>query len=260
MNILEKIVARKKEEIAIAKAQISKEALCRSAAFARKPLSFREFLLAPDRTGIIAEFKRRSPSKGLINGTAGVADVTRAYNASGASALSVLTDTDFFGGTAKDLIAAREANDIPVLRKDFMIDPYQVYEARAMGADMILLIAAILNPAEIESLSNLAKELDLNVLLEVHNLEELERSLVGSIDAVGVNNRNLADFSVDIRTSFDLVNHIPNDYLKVSESAISAPETIGELRAAGFQGFLIGENFMKTADPGAAARDFMGQL
>ncbi|WP_129715590.1 indole-3-glycerol phosphate synthase TrpC [Pedobacter sp. SYP-B3415] len=260
MNILEKIVERKKEEIVRAKSQKSVQNLQDSAAFGRTPLSFREFLLDPARTGIIAEFKRRSPSKGLINGTADVAAVTTAYNSSGASALSVLTDTDFFGGAAADLVAARQANDIPVLRKDFMIDPYQVYEARAMGADIILLIAAILTPGEIEDLSGVAKELGLNVLLEVHNAAELERSLVGSLDAIGVNNRNLADFTVDIQTSFELADRIPVEYLKVSESAISAPETIRSLRAAGFQGFLIGENFMKTTDPGAAALEFARQL
>jgi indole-3-glycerol phosphate synthase len=189
-----------------------------------------------------------------------VEEVTTAYAAAGASALSVLTDVDFFGGHTNDLLAARAANQIPILRKDFMIDEYQILEAKALGADIILLIAAILTPDEIEDLAVFAKSLGLNVLLEVHNLEELQRSVIPELDAIGVNNRNLADFSVNIQTSFDLVDEIPDDFLKISESAISNPQTINELRAAGFDGFLIGENFMKTENPGASMTDFVSQL
>jgi indole-3-glycerol phosphate synthase len=260
MNILDKIVLRKKEEVADAKQLVSIADLENSIHFSRKPYSFKDFLLSNDRTGIIAEFKRRSPSKGLINGVADVAEVTQAYNNAGASALSVLTDVDFFGGKTDDLLAARSANEIPILRKDFMIDEYQILEAKAWGADIILLIAAILTPLEISTMGKFAQNLGLNVLLEVHNLEELERSICPNLDAIGINNRNLADFTVDIKTSFDLVNRIPNDFMKISESAISNPETINELRNAGFNGFLMGENFMKTDNPGKAIQDFVAEI
>ena len=259
-NILDKIVLRKKEEVAAAKKLVPIVDLEKSVNFNRKPYSFKDFLLANDRNGIIAEFKRRSPSKGLINGIADVAEVTKAYNSAGASALSVLTDVDFFGGKTDDLLTARAANNIPVLRKDFIIDEYQILEAKAWGADIILLIAAILTPKEISEMGKFAKNLGLNVLLEVHNLEELERSIAPNLDAIGVNNRNLADFTVDIQTSFDLVNKITNEFMKISESAISNPETIKQLRTAGFNGFLIGENFMKTDNPGLAIKEFVAQI
>lgn len=260
MTILDKIVIRKKEEVALAKQAVSIKALEAGLHFNRTPYVFKDFLLDDKRTGIISEFKRRSPSKGVINDQVSVEEVTQAYASAGASALSVLTDIDFFGGHPNDLLAARAVNQIPVLRKDFMIDEYQVLEAKAMGADIILLIAAILTPAEIKNLSALAKSLGLNVLLEVHNQEELARSICKDLDAIGVNNRNLADFTVNIQTSFDLVNQIPDEFMKISESAISAPKTIIELKAAGFNGFLIGENFMKTNNPGQAMHDFVGQL
>jgi indole-3-glycerol phosphate synthase len=260
MNILDKIVLRKREEVASAKAQTSIATLEAEPAFGRQTYSFRQFLLDPERTGIIAEFKRRSPSKGLINGTASVEEVTSAYAQAGASALSILTDVDFFGGHSRDLEAGRGVNTIPILRKDFMIDEYQILEAKAMGADVILLIAAILSPAEISAFAKLAKSIGLHVLLEVHNLEELQKSVDVNVDAVGVNNRNLADFTVNIQTSFDLVDQIPSDFLKISESAISNPLTISQLRKAGFNGFLIGENFMKTDAPGAAMQQFVREL
>jgi indole-3-glycerol phosphate synthase len=260
MNILDKIVANKKIEVASAKANVSVKELEVSPLFGRETYSFREFLLAPDRTGIIAEFKRRSPSKGIINDQVSVQDVTTAYAAAGASAISVLTDTDFFMGEKADLLAARAVNQVPLLRKDFMIDEYQLLEAKAWGADIILLIAAILTPAEIKHLAGFAKNLGLNVLLEVHNLEELQRSIDPNLTAIGVNNRNLADFTVSVETSFRLYEHIPQEFLKISESAISNTETIKQLKAAGFNGFLIGENFMKETDPGAATREFVKGL
>jgi indole-3-glycerol phosphate synthase len=260
MTILDKIVLRKREEVALAKHQVSAFELEKAANFERTPYSFKEFLLDEQRTGIIAEFKRQSPSKGIINNRVSVAEVTTAYAAAGASALSVLTDADFFGGHPRDLLEARAHNGIPVLRKDFMIDEYQILEAKAWGADVILLIAAILTPQEIANLAGLAKGLGLNVLLEVHNQQELDRSICKDLDAIGVNNRNLADFTVNIQTSFDLVNQIPNDFMKISESAISEAATIAQLKKAGFNGFLIGENFMKTEDPGAAIRSFVSEL
>ena len=260
MNILDKIVIRKKEEVALAKQKVSIAELEANPNFSRKPLVFKDFLLDDKRTGIIAEFKRQSPSKGLINGTADVADVTQAYNAAGASALSVLTDTDFFGGKTEDLLQARVVNQIPILRKDFMIDEYQILEAKAWGADIILLIASILTPQQIIDFGKLAQSLGLNVLLEVHNLTELEKSICPNLDAIGVNNRNLGDFTVDIQTSFDLVNKIPNEFLKISESAIDNPHVIKELKAVGYNGFLIGENFMKTDNPGLAIKEFVKHL
>lgn len=260
MNILDKIVLRKREEVAQAKQAVSVKQLEAGLHFNRNPYVFKDFLLNDKKTGIISEFKRRSPSKGIINDQVTVEEVTQGYVAAGASALSVLTDVDFFGGHNNDLLAARAANEIPILRKDFMIDEYQILEAKALGADIILLIAAILTPEEIRNLSALAKSLGLNVLLEVHNLEELQRSICKDLDAIGVNNRNLADFTVNIQTSFDLVNQIPDEFMKISESAISAPKTILELKSAGFNGFLIGGNFMKTTNPGQAMQDFVGQL
>jgi indole-3-glycerol phosphate synthase len=260
MNILDKIVIQKKREVAYAKKHHSYTELEESEYFHRETHSFRDFLLAAERTGIIAEFKRRSPSKGIINDEVTVKAVTTAYAAAGASALSVLTDRHFFMGRKSDLAKARKYNNIPVLRKDFMIDEYQVIEAKSFGADIILLIAAILSPKQIQSMAALAKSLQLNVLLEVHNLEELERSLDTNLDAIGVNNRNLADFTVSVDTSFRLAEHIPTDFLKISESAISNTDTIKELKAAGFNGFLIGETFMKQVDPGLAMREFVKGL
>lgn len=260
MNILDKIVLRKKKEVEQAKKLVSIKELEQGVYFDRTPYSLKEFMLSPERTGIIAEFKRRSPSKGIINDHSTVVEVTNGYAAAGASAISVLTDIDFFGGHPNDLLEARAANDVPLLRKDFMIDEYQIVEAKGLGADIILLIAAILTPVQIDTFSRLSKSLGLNVLLEVHNLEELQRSINPYIDAIGVNNRNLADFSVNIQTSFDLADEIPKEFLKVSESAISDPQTIKQLKTAGFNGFLIGENFMKTSDPGAAMHQFVGEL
>lgn len=260
MSILDTIVAHKQKEILAAKKNVSYTSLEESEYFHRDVLSFRDFLLDPNRTGIIAEFKRKSPSKGIINDKVTVENVTTGYASAGASALSVLTDRQFFMGRKVDLQRARRANRIPILRKDFMIDEYQVIEAKSFGADIILLIAAILTPQQIQQLSSLAKSLGLNVLLEVHNLEELERSIVPSLDAIGVNNRNLADFTVSVDTSYKLVEHIPSEFLKISESAISNPETIKQLKKAGFNGFLIGENFMKKADPGAAMKEFVKEL
>ncbi|GAB3915446.1 indole-3-glycerol phosphate synthase TrpC [Mucilaginibacter boryungensis] len=260
MTILDKIVVRKREEVAAAKQQTSIAQLEATEFFNRQPYSLRQFLLDPARTGIIAEFKRRSPSKGIINDKVTVEDVTTGYAAAGASAISVLTDTGFFMGKAADLIAARRVNSVPLLRKDFMIDEYQVLEAKAWGADIILLIAAILTPDEIQTLASLAKSLGLSVLLEVHNLEELQRSINPNVDAIGVNNRNLADFTVSVETSFKLAEHIPAEFLKVSESAISNTETIKQLKTAGFNGFLIGENFMRQENPGDAMREFVKGL
>lgn len=259
-TMLAKIVQRKKREIELSKAKTTVSRLEESEWFHRPIVSLREFITDPGRTGIIAEFKRASPSKGIINNVVRVKHVTTGYAAAGASALSVLTDQNFFGGRKHDLTEARQHNAIPILRKDFMLDEYQIIEAKALGADIILLIAAILTPAEVKNLAALAKRLDLNVLLEVHNADELERSLCDELDAVGVNNRNLADFSVSVQHSYDLVDLIPDQFLKISESGISDPKTINGLKKAGFNGFLIGENFMKEADPALAMQKFVDEL
>jgi indole-3-glycerol phosphate synthase len=260
MTILDQIVQKKRKEVAAAKMITSYIHLEERELFQREPLSFKEFLLDPARTGIIAEYKRKSPSKGIINDQSRVKDVTQAYAAAGASALSVLTDRHFFMGSKKDLLEARKLNNIPVLRKDFMIDEYQIVEAKTLGADIILFIAAILTPAEIKQFAALTKSLGMNTLLEVHNLEELERSLDDNLDAIGVNNRNLADFTVSVETSFQLAEHIPQDVLKISESAISNTHTIKQLKEAGYNGFLIGETFMRQPDPGAAMAEFVKGL
>jgi indole-3-glycerol phosphate synthase len=260
MNILDKIVARKKEEVAAAKAIQSVKDLEQKIAFSRPTYSLRDFLTDPSKTGIIAEFKRKSPSKGIINNEVTVEEVTTGYAAAGASGLSVLTDHDFFMGHEDDLIAARKVNEIPILRKDFMIDEYQIIEAKAIGADIVLLIAACLTAREISDFAKLAKSLGLSTLLEVHNQEELDFSLNPYIDVVGVNNRNLKDFTVSIDTSLQLAQTIPSEFLKISESAISHPDTIKLLKKAGFNGFLIGENFMKTSNPGKAMEEFVSQI
>lgn len=260
MTILDKIVARKREEVKEAQARTTLSQLEKMPLFGRECLDFRASVLDPEKTGIIAEYKRASPSKGVINATATVAETVAGYQAAGASAVSVLTDSDFFQGSLADLQEARAALSIPLLRKEFIVDRFQVAEAKAYGADIILLIAAYLSGEEIVSLSAYAKSLGLYVLLEVHDAAELDKSLVDTVDAIGVNNRNLKDFTVNIEQSMALLERIPDRYVKVAESGISNPATVNELRKAGFQGFLIGENFMKTDDPAGAMADFVRAL
>lgn len=260
MTILDKIIEKKKIEIAEAKAKVPLNELEQYPLFSRTCYNLKESVTNPSRTGIIAEFKRASPSKGIINASSKVEDVVKGYQDAGASAISVLTDADFFQGSLNDLTAARQVLHIPLLRKEFIVDSYQIAEAKAYGADIILLIAACLNAEEILSLSQYAKSLGLNVLLEVHNEEELQRSLFDSIDAIGVNNRNLKDFSVSLDHSYNLLDKIPDRYIKVSESGISDPTTIKALKESGFQAFLIGENFMKTNNPGSEMHSFVSQL
>jgi indole-3-glycerol phosphate synthase len=258
MNILDTIVAQKKKEVAARKMQTTVAALEKGKFFASETLSLRSFLLNPEKTGIIAEFKRKSPSKGIINDKVTVEEVTTAYAQYGASGISVLTDTDFFGGSLDDLLAAT-INEVPLLRKDFMIDEYQLVEAKAYGAEVILLIAACLTPQEVKTMAATAKSLGLEVLLEIHNDEELDH-ICDAVDLVGVNNRNLKTFEVSIDTSLGLINKIPKEKPAVAESGISDVDTIVTLRQAGFKGFLIGENFMKQASPSIAFADFVNQL
>lgn len=259
MNILEEIVAWKKQEVAERKQKVPVRELEQAIYFSRENYSLRAFLLDPVGTGIIAEFKRKSPSKGIFNAVAKPEIIAGAYAHYGASGLSILTDEKYFAGSSDDLRAARAACNIPILRKDFMIDEYQVIEAKAMGADVILLIAACLTKEQVGQLAFFARSLGLEVLLEIHSGEELEK-LSPAVTIVGVNNRNLATFKVDINRSIALAEQIPDEFVKIAESGISSPETILELRRAGFRGFLIGENFMKEKDPGEAFRLFVDWL
>ena len=258
MNILETIIERKKIEVEERKATTPVEVLRQSELYARSRLSLKQFLLDGNRTGIIAEFKRRSPSKGSINEAADVVEVTTAYANNGANALSVLTDELFFGGSTEDLIKAR-VNQIPILRKDFVIDEYQIEEARAMGADVILLIAACLTPDEVKRLAAYAKDLGLEVLLELHAEEELEH-ICEETEIIGINNRDLKTFKVDIERSLRMAEHIPADKIKVAESGINSIENILLFKENGFRGFLIGENFMKEENPSAAFERFVNNL
>lgn len=258
MNILDKIVAQKRIEVAQRKAQTCITELEKGKFFANETLSLKKFLLDETKTGIIAEYKRKSPSKGIINNKSTVEEVTTAYAKFGASGISVLTDEQFFGGHLNDLLAAT-INEVPLLRKDFMIDEYQIIEAKAYGAEVILLIAACLTKEAVKQMATTAKTLGLEVLLEIHNDEELEH-ICDAVDLVGVNNRNLKTFEVSIDTSLQLINKIPANKLAIAESGISNVETILTLRQAGFKGFLIGENFMKEANPALAFENFVQHL
>jgi len=258
MNILDKIVFDKRREIEAKNNLLPVEFLKKMPLFSRKTFSLSQNLKSG--SGIIAEFKRRSPSKQMINQHNSVIDVVRGYEKASVSGISVLADTKYFGGALDDLIQVRNTVKIPVLRKEFIIDSYQVYEAKAFGADAILLIAAILSEEEISDFSVLANELDLEVLLEIHNEEELAKSDLENIDMIGVNNRNLKTFEISLETSKKLSGLIPSGIVKISESGIGNIESINELKKYGFQGFLIGENFMKTENPGLAAIDFLNRL
>ena len=259
MTILDKIVFDKQKEVALKKELITIGQLEQSVLFNRSTYSLAT-RLKNSTTGIIAEHKRRSPSKSVINQSLNVHDVAAGYENAGVCGMSVLTDGKYFGGSLDDLIIARSSCKLPLLRKEFIIDEYQIIEARAYGADVILLIAAILTREEIKQFSSLAKSLNLDVLLEVHNQEELDKSIMPSIDMLGVNNRNLKTFEVSLNTSKKLSDLIPNDFVKVSESGISSVSAIKELQPFGYQGFLIGENFMKTNNPGAHATQFIKDL
>ena len=258
MNILDQIIARKKEEVAVQKQLVAESVLKQMPFFKAPVLSMASYLTIPGKTGIIAEFKRKSPSKGIINDTATVEVVTAGYSLHGASGLSVLTDTDFFGGSLQDLTAAT-VHETPILRKDFMIDPYQIIEAKAHGAEVILLIAACLTPNEVKLLAAVAKDTGLEVLLEIHTSAELDH-VCDHVDMVGINNRNLKTFEVDLAHSIALAKMLPAHLPKIAESGISDVTTILELKKEGFDGFLMGENFMKTPDPAAAFADFVAEL
>jgi indole-3-glycerol phosphate synthase len=258
MNILDAIIKQKRTEVAEKQKLIPVDEVKQSGYFTRQVFSMKQSLLDPSKTGIIAEFKRKSPSKGTINEVADVVHVTEAYTKNGASALSVLTDEHFFGGSPNDLVRAR-VNNLPIIRKDFIIDEYQIVESKAMGADAILLIAACLSPLEVKQLAEFAVLIGLEVLLELHDESELGH-ICDKIDLVGINNRNLKTFDVDIDRSLAMAAKIPSEKIKIAESGISTIENIRLFRKNGFSGFLIGENFMKQENPGVAFEQFVTLL
>jgi indole-3-glycerol phosphate synthase len=260
MNILDQIIEHKRKEVEERKSLYPVKLLEKSIYFSSAPVSMKKYIQREDKSGIIAEFKRKSPSKGIINAHASVERTSIGYMQAGASALSVLTDKQFFGGSNEDLTTARKFNFCPIIRKDFTIDEYQIIEAKSIGADAILLIAAVLDATISKQFTAFAHSLGLEVLLEVHNEEELRNNLEVGADLIGVNNRNLKTFAVSIEISKQLAPMIPKGVVKVSESGISSPETILELRKYGYEGFLMGENFMKHSRPESAAKEFMDDL
>jgi indole-3-glycerol phosphate synthase len=259
MTILDKIIENKKKELEVLAGATAVKDLENSRLFKRETISLSESLLDRSKTGIIAEFKRKSPSKGIINSSSPVEEVTSGYFREGASGISILTDNQFFGGSDTDLLIAREKSHFPILRKDFIINEYQVIESKSIGADAILLIAAALGEQEILNLSRLARSLGLEVLLEIHEEDELD-NINRYVNIVGVNNRNLKTFEVNTDISDKIADKIPQGLLKISESGISSPQVIKKLRVIGYNGFLIGEKFMCTPDPVKAFSEFVKDL
>ncbi len=259
MDILQKIIKHKHAEVNSRRSKRSIDELMSSDLFNREGNSMVEALTASDSSHIIAEFKRKSPSKGIINDAVSVGDVARGYEQAGCAGISILTDLEFFGGSPVDIENTRSDVSIPILRKDFIVDEYQIYEAKAMGADIILLIAEALEKDSIEKFAKKAKELGLEVLLEMHSENQLPK-ITEWVDIIGINNRDLKRFKVDIQTSIDLFSKIPAEFVKISESGIHNADAIIRLTGVGYQGFLIGENFMKHEDPGKAAADFVKNL
>ena len=259
MNILDQIIASKKREVALKKSIIPIKQLEQSVLFEGKTASLVQHI-SNSSSGIIAEHKRRSPSKSIINQSDAVEDIVKSYENGGASGISILTDNQYFGGSLDDLILARATTNLPLLRKDFMVDEFQIIEAKSFGADVILLIAAVLTREEIKQFSKLAKSLNLEVLLEIHNQEELNKSIMPTLDLIGVNNRNLKTFEVNLEYSKQLADHIPSEFIKISESGIDSPETVLELQKYGFQGFLVGEYFMKSKNPENEMKEFIKKI
>lgn len=259
MNTLEKIITHQRQEVKERKALYPLKLLEQSIYFNSTVVSLKKYLLRKDKLGIIAEFKRKSPSKGIINQYAPVERTTIGYMQAGASALSVLTNTEFFGGKNEDLTIARKFNYCPVLRKDFVIDEYQIIEAKSIGADAVLLIANILSAKKIETLTKIAKSVGLEVVLELHERSDFD-SINNFVDIIGINNRDLKTFEVNVNQSLELARFIPDDFIKISESGIDSEKTIHKLKEAGFNGFLIGENFMKHNRPEIACSDFIKEV
>lgn len=260
MSILDQIIAHKEKEVAERKSLFPEKLLEQSTFFKGKPVSMKKYILREDKSGIIAEFKRKSPSKGMINQHVSVERTSIGYMQAGASALSIITDKEYFGGKNEDLSTARRFNFCPILRKDFIIDEYQIIESKSIGADTILLIAAALKPERIKQLASFAKSFGLEILLEVHNLDELRKNLDADVDLIGVNNRNLSTFETNIEHSITLSEHIPSQFVKVSESGLYDAKKIIELKKYGYKGFLIGEAFMKSARPEQACAKLIEEI
>lgn len=258
-DILSEIIAHKRKEVAKQKEITSYAELEKELTTCNLPIYSLKKALLQSGTGIIAEFKRRSPSKGWINRDADAGSVTKSYEAAGATALSVLTDEKYFGGTLADLQNATRSVKIPVMRKEFIVDEYQILQARLSGASAILLIAAALTVDENYRFTRFAKQLDLDVLLELHDEKEIEY-VSPENNIIGINNRNLGTFVTDLQKSYKMIELLPKNAVLVSESGISNPQTVKELRKAGYKGFLIGENFMKTDNPGESLRNFIKKI
>ena len=259
MKILDKIVRDKKLEVDKLYSNSSIKELESSSLFSRQCISLKDSILK-STGGIICEFKRRSPSNNNINYKSNVSEVVKGYQKAGAAGLSILTNKQYFDGDIKDIVEIRDIASIPILRKEFIISEYQIIEAKSIGSDAILLIASILSKEEIKNYSSLAKNIGLEVLFEIHDAKELEKISGENIDIIGVNNRNLDTLEIDIQNSVDLYSKIPNSFVKISESGISKVESILKLREVGYQGFLIGENFMKTDDPFESAYNFIKEV
>jgi len=260
MNILDEIIQYKRIEVAERKSLYPVKLLEQSIYFQSPVVSLKKYVQREDKSGIIAEIKRKSPSKGDINPYVSVERTSIGYMQAGASALSILTDKKFFGGSSEDLTVARKFNFCPILRKDFIVDEYQIIEAKSIGADAILLIAAALDPTEISVLARFARSLQLEILMEVHNKKELQDNLEAEVDLIGVNNRDLKSFVMDINISKQLAEFIPDSVVKVSESGIENTDTIIELKKYGYQGFLMGQNFMQHSRPEVACKEFIDEL
>lgn len=260
MNILDKIIEQKYKEVAERKSLYPMKLLEQSIFFSSPTVSFKKYVQRKDKSGIIAEIKRKSPSKGIINASVSIERTSIGYMQAGASALSILTDKDFFGGSSDDLTMARKFNFCPILRKDFIVDEYQIVEAKSIGADAILLIAAALPVKRLNELALFAKSLGLEILMEVHTAEELTSNHEAEVDLVGVNNRDLKTFVVSIEISKKLAPFMPKGKVLISESGIDSPAAIVELRKHGYEGFLMGETFMKHSRPEQAAKDFIEEL
>lgn len=257
MTILEKIIVKKHDEVTFNQKNKPIKLLEKMPFIDRTCNSLKKSIR--DKNGIIAEFKRKSPSKGIINKHSLVKEVTKLYTKSNVSGLSILTDQHFFGGSSKDLLVARKHNETPILRKDFIISEYQIIEAKTLGADVILLIASVLTKLEVKKFTQLAHQLGMEVLFEIHTLEELDK-YIPEIGLVGINNRNLKTFEVDFENSIKLCQKLPKSTLKIAESGINDFKNILKLKKHGFDGFLIGENFMKTKKPGLTCQEFVQQL
>jgi indole-3-glycerol phosphate synthase len=260
-DILRRILATKRTEVAAARVAVPLEAVERNARAAPPPRDFASALrakIAAGKPAVIAEIKRASPSKGLLREHFDPAAIARSYAAAGAACLSVLTDREYFQGAPEHLAEARAACDLPVLRKDFVIEPYQVYEARALGADCILLIAAALAPGDMRGLERLAQGVGMAVLVEVHDGRELDAALELQTPLLGINNRDLRSFETRLETTLDLLGRVPADKLVITESGILTPADVARMAAAGVRAFLIGEAFMRAPDPGKALAALFG--